>query len=239
MKSSPVQAKVAAFSVGIRVGLSWCFRCFMEPLVHVHDTKEHLLCSSCQGPPRWLAGTFFLLQMRRGVTLYDGEKRKPPESRLSWYSELSLLLKLRCLLHDVPPQTFIRPPKMVTFHTIVVLCWLGGENFNPFAYNTFTLLPHELHLREVAHSGVHGFISRLSWDKENRVPDKCSWRAVDRYGACRHRSSLCWKVSYPFILPAFVFNGFGFFFPYVNLFWDTWPVIWAFQTVCQIFSYQS
>lgn len=101
-------------------------RCFMEPLVHIYNPEEHLLFSSCQGPPRWLAGTFFLLQMRRGVTLYDGEERQPRESCLSLYSQLSLLLKLRCL-HDVPPQTFIRPPKMVTFHIIAVL--LNGEEF--------------------------------------------------------------------------------------------------------------
>lgn len=220
MKSSPVQAKVAALSVGIRAGLADVSGVLWS-LSSMYTILRNIFCAAAvRGPPRWLAGTFFLLQMRRGVTLYDGEERKPPESRLSWYSELSLLLKLRCLLHDVPPQTFIRPPKMVTFHTIVVVL-TGGKNFNPFAYNMFTLLPHELHLREVAHSGVHDFISRLSWDKENRVPDKCSWRAVDRYGACRHRSSLCWKVSYPFILSASVFNGFGFFFPCVNLFWDT------------------
>lgn len=35
---------------------------------------------------------------------------------------------------------------------------------------------------------------RLSWGKENRVLDECSWCAVDRHGACCHRSSLCRKV---------------------------------------------
>lgn len=185
--------------------------CFMEPLVHVYNTEEHLLCSSCQGPPRWLAGTFFFLQMRRGVTLYDGEERQLRESRLSLYSQLSLLLKLRCLLHDVPPQTFIRPPKMVTFHAIVVLL-CREKNFS------CTFLPYELHMRQVAHSGVHGLISRLSRDKENRVPDKCSWRAVDRYGACRHRSGLCWKVGYPFVFSASVFQEFWLFFLNVKLF---------------------
>lgn len=107
------------------------------------------------------------------MTLYDGEERQPRGSRLTLYSQLSLLLKLRCQLHDIPPQTFIRPPKMVTFHTIVVLS-TRGEYFSPLGYVTCTFISYELHLREVAHSGVHGLISRLSGDKENRVPDKCS-----------------------------------------------------------------
>lgn len=76
---------------------------------------------------------------------------------------------------------------MVTFLTIVVLT--GGR---------CVLFFHICCIWMVAHLSVHGFISRLSRDKENRVPDKCSWRAVDRYGARRHRSSFCWKVSYPF-----------------------------------------
>lgn len=38
---------------------------------------------------------------------------------------LFCMFKLRYLLHDVPPQTFIRPPMMAAFH-IVVLLWTGG-----------------------------------------------------------------------------------------------------------------
>lgn len=42
-----------------------------------------------------------------------------------------LTLKLRRLLHDVPPQTFIRPPMTAAFHftTHVVMLWTGGGSF--------------------------------------------------------------------------------------------------------------
>lgn len=43
-------------------------------------------------------------------------------------------------------------------------------------------------------SGICAVFSRLSWGKENRVPDKCSWRIVDRHGARRDRSSIHRKV---------------------------------------------
>lgn len=155
-----------------------------------------------------MIGTFFLLQMRRGVTVYDRERQLWASCLGLYCLQLSLLSKIRCLLHDIPPQTFIRPPKMVTFLTIVVVL-TRGRFFSPHWYNMCTFLPFELHLNGCSYKCV--LISRLSWDKENRVPDKCSWRAVNRYGARCHRSSLCWKVSYPFILSTPVFQGFGFY----------------------------
>lgn len=163
----------------------------------MYTILRNIFCTAAvRGPPRWLAGTFFLLQMRRGVTLYDGEERQLWESRLGLYSpQLSWLLKQRCLLHDVPPQTFIRPPKTVTFHTIVVLL-TGGRFLFLHSRIIRELFLHTSHRWMVVHSGVHGFISRLSRDKENRVPDKCSWCAVDRHGARCHGSSLRWKVRY-------------------------------------------
>lgn len=152
-------------------------------LVHVYNAEEHLLYSSCQGPPRWLAPSS---SSRWGEVWHFMMGRDNCERLVSFYIVFSCLyLKLCCLL----PQTFIRPPKMVTFLTIVVLT---GERC--------VLFFHMCCIWMVAHLSVHGFISRLSRDKENGVPDKCSWRTVDRYGARRHRSSFCWKVSYPFFM---------------------------------------
>lgn len=42
--------------------------------------------------------------------------------------------------------------------------------------------------------GAYGLFSRLSWGKENWVPDECSRCAVDRHGARCHRSSIRRKV---------------------------------------------
>lgn len=64
---------------------------------------------------------------------------------------------------------------MAEFHTIVML--LTRCNFSDID----TLLPECLFFR-------------LSWGKENRVPDKCTWRIVDRHGARRHGSSIRRKV---------------------------------------------
>lgn len=124
----------------------------------------------------------------RSDTLWEGGKDNC-ESLVWVYfllCRLYCMLKLRCLLHDVPPQTFIRPPMMAAFHIVVML--LTRYNCSVFSdiYSVW-MLAH-------THSGVYGLFSRLSWGKENRVPDKCSWRVVDRHGARRHRSSIRRKV---------------------------------------------
>lgn len=99
-------------------GVGWAWA---EPLVHTYG--DPLWCSSCQshreGPPGWLAGSLFFLQTRRGLTLYERAEKTTMRDLFGFIFSRAVFT-VRRRLHDVPPQTFIRPPMMAAFHCVVL-----------------------------------------------------------------------------------------------------------------------
>ena len=134
---------------------------------------------------------------------------------------------------------YMPPPEHLLGHlrwqhsTPLKICWLGVRIFLPPSMHfSSNWAAFQRSLREVSHSSVHGLISRLSWDKENRVSDKCSWRVVDRYGACCHRSSLCWKVSY-LVIQRLCSKDLSTPLPHWNFFWDNVGFLDSFSNIFQ------
>lgn len=84
----------------------------------------------------------------RSVTLREGVKDNCDS--LVWVYfllcclHLLFTLKPRCLLYDVPPQTFIRPPMTAAFH-IVARLLTGGDHLSMFADIYECLLQFPLH----------------------------------------------------------------------------------------------
>lgn len=90
------------------------FAAYEEPLVVLQQSNPYV-----QGPPGWLAGTLVLLQTRRGLTLYERVEKTTMRDLFGFIFSRAVFTVLR-RLHDVPPQTFIRPPMMAAFHCLVL-----------------------------------------------------------------------------------------------------------------------
>lgn len=135
----------------------------------------------------------------RSYTLWEGVKDNCEAFVWVYFllHSLNCMLKLCCLIHDVPPQAFIRPPMMAAFHFVVMLLTEGKffcvccHTCALTLWNTFESSPILIQVSVVYFPGCPGakktefltsVLDALSTDMVHAVTDPASAGRYDVYG---------------------------------------------------------